>query len=829
MSVIDEKSTFRQSLSEGEIATLSDGHSHCLVCYSDLTVRGKTPCSHDDICGVCHLRLRFLHDDKKCPICKQTNNTVVVDKDGHGKRFDDYPRWGDDIGAGFVYRDDVGMFFEENYFYQDITPLFAYACNKCDFKVDGATNNITKKNSPQRMLEDHLKHEHRLSICRLCIEHKRDFVARLPQMTHNQLQNHLKNGDGPDSGFSGHPICEFCRPRRFYDLNFLHQHLHKEHYKCDICAKQGLDNQWFRDYQSLEKHFDKKHFLCHDVQCLCARFIVFENELDLRAHELSTHGGTSTGSTKIQLEFRTRRAGYDGSGMDDQQSAPSQSDFNYDLDGQAFVPESLPRQRSTTRNVANNATLSNTNVQLHPLHVQRTEELRAHAAAVRQRQAVESQEELFPTLQSSAAAVASSAPLVGWTTGAALQKVNRNYASVGMVTTEAFPALPSSDAAGANAQRKAIKGSIGSVRRQFAAISTSVPSHVTTRPSNMAPSSSISTSNRESNLAPDNFPALGHHAGARPAPYASSNTVAKNNLKPAPPYAKSVGDIRTGSSHAMNPNPAAVQAPSLDSVIDFPAPPSAALSKERDLRRQMLGDTKPQARSDNILQVDMATSAVAKATVEEMKATLGQKKYKELKRLTKEFASDQLSPEGFVDHSAALFDRGYADVDFWSYLSSLLESCPNEVASQHAMRYMTSLRQQMYGEASQSARLARNPPAPSSQWKGSTANSTIISSSAVPPFNEPAGRLIQSLPVTRANNVASKQKSAWGVGGSSTIVRTKALPESVAGHKSSQLPLTSNTTKSMTKGQMKAPSSTNISNGKKKKQKDELRALAFGR
>ena len=206
--------------------------------------------------------------------------------------------------------------------------------------------------------------------------------------------------------------------------------------------------------------------------------MVFQNELDLRAHELSAHGGTLTGSTKINLEFRTRRAGYDGSGVgEEQQAAPSDSDFNFDLDGQAFVPEALPNQGSNTNTVANNsaaaASTTSGGAQLHPLHVQQTEELRAHAATIRQQQAREAQGESFPSLQSSAAPTGgSNAPLVGWAAGTALQKVNRNSASIGKVTAESFPSLPISTSAQTNAKKKTMKGNLGATRRQFAAMST---------------------------------------------------------------------------------------------------------------------------------------------------------------------------------------------------------------------------------------------------------------------------------------------------------------------------------------------------------------------
>jgi predicted KAP-like P-loop ATPase len=103
-------------------------------------------------------------------------------------------------------------------------------------------------------------------------------------------------------------------------------------------------------------------------------------------------------------------------------------------------------------------------------------------------------------------------------------------------------------------------------------------------------------------------------------------------------------------------------------------------------------------------------------------------------------------------------------------------------------------------------------------------------SSMVPsPIEETTGHSLQPLSTTRANTVASKQKTAWGVGGSATIARAKTFPEPVATLAASQVTRVSSTTINMTKEQKKAPTSTSSSNGKKKKHKDELKALAFGR
>lgn len=826
------------SLSEADVAALSDDHKHCLVCYSDLTLRGKTSCDHNDICGVCHLRLRFLHADKKCPICKTVNETVIVDADAE-KKFSEYPMWGNEIGAGFVHREDVGMFFESNYYYADVLPLFGYSCTECPFSSEIESG---KKTTPLRSLQDHLRTQHRLALCQLCVDNKRDFVSCLARMTPKLLQNHLKNGDGATSGFFGHPVCEFCKPKRFYDLALLHQHLHKDHYECHVCKKQEIENQFFKNYKSLERHFDQQHFLCHDVQCLSARFIVFENEIDLRGHEMSVHGGSSTGSTKINLEFRTRRVGYDGSGLNDQQATPSESDFNYGLDGQAFVPASLPNQSGNG---------SNNNNQLHPQHIQRTQELRAQAAAIREQQAEQSQEESFPTLQSANAPATSSAPLVGWASASTTQRLQGSRKEAGKVTAEAFPALPSGPSAQTNAKKNAIRGNVGAARRQFAAMQTPTSSYgaAATKSQSAGPSFGHMSSptarttsiNRQANLAPDNFPALG---GSRsPAPYAAATAYAKKNLSanvPAP-YVNSASDFPSMTrSKPVTRAKQPAAAPSLNSSVDFPPPPSSASNNNTSLRQSVLGNSKAlsQQAISNVLH---APSATATATVEDMKASLGSKKFKELKRMTREFAEGQLSPEGYVDQSAALFDRGYGDKDFWSFLPSLIESCPNDMGSARALSYMSSLKQNTQSTLSPPSRngptYVAAPPS-SSSWGGNQARATTVMKAPPQSARAPttkltqpmAGRSVAAVP----NTIAGKKKTAWGGTGTATVVRAKAPPGSVGAAAAMQGPQGGSATKFMAKQQKKQKSNkpqqqhTGGKKKNKKKEKDELRALAFG-
>ena len=838
-----------------------DEPHHCLVCYDVLHYATKTPCQHDEICGVCHLRIRYLHQDKKCPICKTENAQVIVDvpntidnieettstTDGgaqqqqqhHHKTFQEYPIWGDDLGSDFHYQEDVGMFFRKEYYETEIRPLFGYHCTEphCDYDGQSSDKNISTtqedggaaaskskgsaKNTPIRGLQDHLRVKHRKALCQLCVDHQRDFVARLPRFTPNQLKHHLNKGDGKGSAFKGHPLCEFCRPKRFYDLNYLHQHLNKEHYKCHVCEQQGLANQFFKNYKSLEKHFDTSHFLCHDVQCLQARFVVFSNELDLRHHERQVHGGTSTGSSKIQLEFRVRRQTASTS-----DEAPSDADFNYNLDGQAFVPENLPQ---TAANATAAATSSPSDVALHPLHVQRTAQLREQAAEWRQ--ANEVAVEAFPSLEAARAENGNSANtgnaplLVGWASGATLSRVGRQP-NVGAVTEEAFPSLGPSESSSKKAGGRPLTGATAKLRantnnnnRQFAAMRQAAAAPTSSwgtagaaSTPGASSSSFVTTSavasgntNRQANLTADNFPSLGPgSAVGRPQPYAAANAFFRQQQQQQK------------------------KAPSLNSAADFPPPPSA--SHKSTVRDRVMGNRgAPAVSNANILQGPAAgPSRSAKATVGDMKATLGSVKYKELKRMTGEFAEGSLDSQGYVDMAASLFDRGYADADFWKFIPTLLSSCPNEYEAQRALQYMENLK----------------------RMKNAAANAEYNARAAAPVAAAPSGGkapLGKPAPTARASAPAlgRGKKNAWGTGPAPSVTKATPAALSVAAAASSSTPATGSATKFMAKeakqqswqqanaGSNNNNNANNNSNkgGKKKKgkQKNELRDLAFGK
>ena len=596
------------------------------------------------------------------------------------------------------------MFFPTDYYVTTILPIFSLGCNipNCHFtnesdtyiseakhgnsKPNAKQKREVKRQSGMQALNTHLRTEHNLTMCNLCYMARRDFVSQLPRFTPTQLKTHQTHGDGTGSGFAGHPLCEFCRPRRFYDLTRLHEHLNKEHYKCHICDKQGRPNQFFKNYQSLARHFDREHFLCPHPMCLSARFVVFENEIALRAHERNTHGAAGTGaggSSKINLEFNVRGSHRRGSDGNDQE-APREEDFRYGLDGEAFVPEALPNQeRGGGVRQENEPEITNA------AHAERTAELRAEAAQMRQAQRVREQAEAFPTLGGDT----STAP-GGWTAGNATSLSRRGK---GQLTKEEVPALapaPKQKSIAARALRPSATGASARGSAGSAQWSSATPaSRVAAATSSMQSQAFFASGpaiplNRQSNLAGDNFPSLGGGSGSGSS-HASANVFAARKRAAQP-----------GMSGRGPAPPTSASFPSLSST----APVSAQAASQRAAKERLLGAKKlpsqaamenmmefpPPRRDDPTFNNDDLASGVD--TVRQIKAALGPTKYKELKRLTNYYAAGDMTPDAYVDMSSALFDKGIGDGCFWKYMPKLIESCPSVRENAEAIRYMENLR-----------------------------------------------------------------------------------------------------------------------------------------
>lgn len=115
-------------------------------------------------------------------------------------------------------------------------------------------------------------------------------VFTIPELRRHESKGDDRPGAIDQSGFKGHPRCDF-ENERFFDDDALYQHCRSDHERCHICDRRhtGGAATYYQNYDTLEQHFRASHFLCPDTECLEKKFVVFESEIDLKAHQLEAH------------------------------------------------------------------------------------------------------------------------------------------------------------------------------------------------------------------------------------------------------------------------------------------------------------------------------------------------------------------------------------------------------------------------------------------------------------------------------------------------------------------------------------------------------------
>ncbi len=146
-------------------------------------------------------------------------------------------------------------------------------------------------------LHRHVRAEHNMKMCDLCTRNKKVFTHEHDMFSDKDLTEHMRHGDdkpgaADQTGFRGHPLCGFCGAR-FYDSDKLYEHCRNKHERCFLCDRRdSRQPHYYMDYNALEAHFKKDHFICSDRECLEKKFVVFESEMDLKAHQISEHGSS---------------------------------------------------------------------------------------------------------------------------------------------------------------------------------------------------------------------------------------------------------------------------------------------------------------------------------------------------------------------------------------------------------------------------------------------------------------------------------------------------------------------------------------------------------
>ncbi|KAK7051638.1 hypothetical protein VNI00_004617 [Paramarasmius palmivorus] len=275
----------------------------CWICAEPVKYYSVSQCNHRT-CHVCALRLRALYKKKDCTFCKESQPTVIFTT-SEDQPFTSYQT--DDI----PYKDErLAIVFETQEMMEETLILLRFNCpdTVCDYIAKGWGDLKLHVRANHNKLMCHRSCEYRSHsmLSDLCIRSKKVFAHEHALYTYAQLVTHLpsmnrrpntKQATKEDIEGGIHPLCEFCRECFFSD-DELYSHMRERHEECFLCKRNGVRDQYFQDYPSLEHHFNTAHHPCTQSACLAQKFVVFNSTIDLQAHMVEDHGADMSARDK---------------------------------------------------------------------------------------------------------------------------------------------------------------------------------------------------------------------------------------------------------------------------------------------------------------------------------------------------------------------------------------------------------------------------------------------------------------------------------------------------------------------------------------------------
>ena len=140
-------------------------------------------------------------------------------------------------------------------------------------------------------LRRHLESVHQKTFCKICLQGRTIFIREHRIYHIKQLRQHIEYGDPSNergAEILPHPWCDFCEQYFFNELTFM-DHLQRTHLTCHLCTDDQFKNMYYKNYDSLEIHFAKSHFICPYQECKSKCYVAFQTESELKTHMELVH------------------------------------------------------------------------------------------------------------------------------------------------------------------------------------------------------------------------------------------------------------------------------------------------------------------------------------------------------------------------------------------------------------------------------------------------------------------------------------------------------------------------------------------------------------
>ncbi|EFA07884.1 E3 ubiquitin-protein ligase ZNF598 [Tribolium castaneum] len=302
---------------QGENMVNSESENLCVVCCKTVEIYSVGVCDHP-VCFECSTRMRVLCNQNECPICRGQMPKVI---------FTDTVAPFATLFANFQHTNlqdrKFGLIFCTEEIKKAYQRLLEFRCAICT-KANGRRCTFYTF----QQLKDHMRREHNLVYCDLCVENLKIFCFERRCYTKQELGYHRRKGDPDNTSHRGHPLCEFC-DTRFMDSDELFRHLRRMHLFCHFCDADGK-HQYYNSMEDLQRHFREEHHLCEEGECSNMPLTaVFRTDIDLKAHIATEHGRHLSKSANKQartLEFEFTLAPRPGSDRNKRQTRLERTD-----------------------------------------------------------------------------------------------------------------------------------------------------------------------------------------------------------------------------------------------------------------------------------------------------------------------------------------------------------------------------------------------------------------------------------------------------------------------------------------------------------------------
>ncbi|CAK9043154.1 unnamed protein product [Durusdinium trenchii] len=244
-----------------EASHLKSPVEHCVLCHEERpSYVGIGRCRHAEVCWICTLRLRFLNQDTRCPLCNEELMEVLLTSDRSASV---EPM--DFIGLN---HEDPWIYFADDIIRRAVLQLLGYRCQiEGCAKKDVAFRTLTK-------LENHLWEAHWRQLCKVCLQDRSAFICEQRVYAHDDMNRHNWEGDTSNMMVQQqamptvppHPRCEFCN-QRFFNEETLLAHVYRRHVLCQLCDSLGLKNEFYLNLKCLSRHYQEKHYVCAHKDC----------------------------------------------------------------------------------------------------------------------------------------------------------------------------------------------------------------------------------------------------------------------------------------------------------------------------------------------------------------------------------------------------------------------------------------------------------------------------------------------------------------------------------------------------------------------------------